>query len=241
MPSSSACYPREAALTDPQQRVFLECCWEALEDAGYDPAAYKGPIGVFAGSSFNTYLLKHVCRDQAGIERFTSDYQVGSYQELLGALQDFVATRVCYKLDLKGPGINVQSACSTSLLAIAQACQSLLMYQSDMVLAGGVSITFPQKRGYLATEGAMVSPDGRCRPFDEKASGTVFGSGAGVVLLKRIERRGRRTAIISTASSAASASTTMAPGQGRLYRAQRRRPGSRHHAGPRDGRHQRAR
>jgi amino acid adenylation domain-containing protein len=179
-------YSREAALTDPQQRVFLECCWEALEDAGYDPATFKGLIGVVAGNSFNTYLLRHVCGDQGGIDQFTSDYQVGSYPELLGALPDFLATRVCYKLNLRGPGINVQSACSTSLLAISQACEALLMFQSDMMLAGGVSITFPQKRGYVATEGAMVSPDGRCRPFDAKAGGTVFGSGAGVVLLKRL-------------------------------------------------------
>lgn len=178
--------PREATFTDPQQRVFLECCWEALEDAGYDPASYKGPIGVFAGSSFNSYLLKHVCADREGIERFTSDYQVNSYQELLGALPEFLPTRVCYRLNLTGPGVNVQSACSTSLLAIAQACQSLLMYTSDMALAGGVSITFPQRRGYVATEGAMVSPDGVCRPFDANATGTVFGSGAGVILLKRL-------------------------------------------------------
>jgi amino acid adenylation domain-containing protein len=178
--------PREAKFTDPQQRVFLECCWEALEDAGYDPATYAGPIGVFAGSSFNSYLLKHVCGDREGIDRFTSDYQVSSYQELLGALPEFLPTRVCYRFNLTGPGVNVQSACSTSLLAIAQACQSLLMYTSDMVLAGGVSITFPQKRGYVATEGAMVSPDGACRPFDASAAGTVFGSGAGAILLKRL-------------------------------------------------------
>jgi len=96
---------------------------------------------------------------------------------LLGAGHDFLATRVSYKLDLKGPSVTVQSACSTSLLAVAQACQSLLLYQSDMALAGGVSVTFPQKRGYQHLEGGMVAADGTCRPFDAKATGTIFGSG----------------------------------------------------------------
>lgn len=178
--------PREAALTDPQQRLFLEICVEALEDGGYDPQRYEGRIGVFAGSSMNTYFLRHVCPDRAAIERFTSDFQVGSYSELLGTLHDFVATRVAYKLNLRGPAVAVQSACSTSLLAVAQACQSLAALQCDMALAGGVSITLPQKRGYLYQEGGMASPDGACRPFDARAAGTVFGSGAGVVLIKRL-------------------------------------------------------
>ena len=180
-------YAKEAELTDPQHRLFLECSWEALEDAGYDPAAYPGAIGVFAGSSINTYLLNNVCGDRRTIEEFTSSYQVGCYPLLLGAGPDFLATRVSYKLDLKGPSFTLQTACSTSLLAVAQACQSLLLYQADMALAGGVSITFPQKRGYQHLEGGMVSADGTCRPFDADATGTIFGSGAGVVLLKRFE------------------------------------------------------
>jgi len=180
-------YAREAELTDPQQRIFLECCWEALESAGYDPAAYRGAIGVFAGSSINTYFLNNVCADRRTIEEFTSNYQVGSYPMLLGAGQDFLSTRVSYKLDLRGPSLTVSTACSTSLLAVAQAAQSLLLYQADMALAGGVSISFPQKRGYQHLEGGMVSADGTCRPFDADASGTIFGSGAGVVLLKRLE------------------------------------------------------
>ncbi len=180
-------YAREAELTDPQQRIFLECCWEALEDAGCDPAAYRGSIGVFAGSSINTYFLNSVCADRRTIEEFTSSYQVGCYPMLLGAGPDYLATRVSYKLDLKGPSVTLQTACSTSLMAVAQACQSLMLYQADMALAGGVSVTFPQKRGYQHLEGGMVSADGRCRPFDADASGTVFGSGAGVVLLKRLE------------------------------------------------------
>ncbi|WOJ88232.1 polyketide synthase [Methylocapsa polymorpha] len=180
-------HAREAELTDPQHRLFLECAWQALEDGGYDPARYAGAIGVFAGCSMNTYFLRHVCQDRAAVELFASNYQVGSYAELVGGLQDFLATRVSYKLDLRGPSVTVQSACSTSLVAVAQACQSLLLYQSDMALAGGVSITLPQRRGYLAQDDAMVSPEGRCRTFDAKADGTVFGNGAGVVLLKRLE------------------------------------------------------
>ena len=178
---------REAALTDPQHRIFLECAWEALEDGGYDPAAYRGAIGVFAGCSMNTYFLNNVCRDRKAIEDFTDTFQVGDYPVLMGAGREFLATRAAYKLDLRGPALTVQTACSTSLVAVAQACQSLLLYQSDMALAGGASISFPQHRGYLHQEGGMVSADGHCRPFDASATGTIFGSGAGVVLLKRLE------------------------------------------------------
>jgi amino acid adenylation domain-containing protein len=180
-------YAREAELTDPQQRLFLECAWVALEDAGYDPAAYPGSIGVFAGASINTYFLNNVLGERGAVEGFVSNYQVGEYPKLLGAGADFLATRVSYKLDLRGPALTLSTACSTSLLAVAQACQSLLLYQADMALAGGVSITFPQKRGYQHLEGGMVSADGTCRPFDADASGTIFGDGAGVVLLKRLE------------------------------------------------------
>jgi amino acid adenylation domain-containing protein len=179
-------YAREAELADPQQRLFLECAWEALESAGCDPRSFSGPIGVFCGCSINTYFLEHVCRDRRTLEEFTSNYQVGSYPMLLGAGLDFLATRVSYKLDLKGPSATVQTACSTSLLAVTQACQSLMLGQSDLALAGGVSITFPQKRGYLHQEGGMVSADGSCRTFDANATGTIFGSGAGVVALKRL-------------------------------------------------------
>ena len=180
-------YAKEAELTDPQHRVLLECAWEALEDAGYDPAQVRGAIGVYAGSSINTYFLKHVLKDRRTIDEFTSNYQVGSYPMLLGAGQDFTASRIAYKLDLRGPAVNLNSACSTSLLAVAQACQSLLLYQSDMALAGGSSISLPQQRGYQHLEGGMASADGHCRSFDAEASGTVFGSGVGMVLLKRLE------------------------------------------------------
>lgn len=177
----------EARLIDPQQRVLLECAWEAVEDAGYDTGSYDGSIGVFAGSSPNSYLLNNVCVDREGLSRFTSTYQVSDYPTLLGAGLDFVATRIAYKLDLRGPSLSLQTACSTSLVAIVQACQSLLSYACDMALAGGVSITLPQKRGYHYQEGGMVSPDGTCRTFDAESNGTVFGSGAGAVLLKRAE------------------------------------------------------
>jgi len=180
-------YPKEAEITDPQHRVFMECAWEALEDAGYDSQSYAGSIGVYAGCSMNTYFVRNLCSDREFVDEFTRTYQVGSYPALVGNHIDFLATRIAYKLNLRGPAITVQSGCSTSLVAIVQACQSLLAYQADMMLAGGVSISFPQKRGYLYQPDGMVSPDGHCRTFDEKAQGTVFGSGSAVVLLKRLE------------------------------------------------------
>ncbi len=179
--------PRDAELIDPQHRVFLECCWEAFEDAGYDPQAYPGAVSVYAGCSANTYFLRNVCGDRGFVDDFTGAYPIGNYSALLGANHDFLATRVSYKLNLKGPSFTLQCGCSTSLVAVSQACQSLLGYQSDMALAGGVSITFPQERGYFYVEGGMGSRDGHCRSFDADAQGTVFGSGAGVVLLKRLE------------------------------------------------------
>ena len=179
--------PKEAELMDPQHRVFLECAWAAFEDAGYNTENYQGAVGVYAGQSLNTYLLANLCANREFIAEVVGQYQVGAYQVVLGNDKDYLATRVSYKLNLRGPSLTIQCACSTSLVAVAQACQSLLSYQCDMALAGGVSITFPQKRGYLYQEGGMVSPDGHCRAFDAKAQGTIFGSGAGVVLLKRIE------------------------------------------------------
>jgi len=180
-------YPKEAETTDPQQRVFLECAWQALEDAGYDSQTYKGAIGVFAGCSMNTYFLRNLCSDRAFVEEFTRTYQVGSYPALVGNHIDFLSTKIAYRLNLRGPAFTMQCGCSTSLVAVCQAAQSLLTYQSDMALAGGVSISFPQKRGYLYQPDGMASPDGHCRAFDAKAQGTVFGSGAAAVLLKRLE------------------------------------------------------
>ena len=153
----------------------------------YDPHRYPGLVGVFAGASMPTYLINNVLGERAKVEEFTSNYQIGCFQQIVGSVTDVLATRIAYKFNLRGPAIAIQSACSTSLLAVSQACQNLLTYSCDMALAGGVSITIPQRRGYIYQEGGMVSPDGACRPFDEQAAGTVFGSGAGIVLLKRLE------------------------------------------------------
>ncbi len=178
--------PAEAKVMDPQARVFLEICAEALDNAGLDPRQTEAPIGVFAGATFSTYLLANLLQDRAALDDFTATFQIGNYTTMTGNTNDSLAGRVAYKLGLKGPAVAVSTACSTSLTAIAQACQSLRAGQSDMALAGGVSITFPQKRGYLAQEGGMTAPDGICRPFDADAGGTVFGHGAGVVVLKRL-------------------------------------------------------
>ncbi len=174
-------YPREAALTDPQHRIFLECAWEALEYAGYNPDAYEGLIGVYAGTSINTYLLFNLFSnpDLTGVTEI--------YQLAIGNDKDFLPTRVSYKLNLRGPSVNIQTACSTSLVATHLACQDLLSYQCDMALAGGVSIRLPQKRGYLYQEGGIASPDGHCRAFDAEAQGTIGGNGVGIVVLKRLE------------------------------------------------------
>ncbi len=181
--------PREAEITDPQHRVFLECAHEALERAGYDPARYRGRIGVFAGSTMSSYWTEKLMRNRQALEN------VGYLQTLIGNDKDFVPTRVAYKLNLRGPAVNVQTACSTSLVAVHMACESLAAGTCDMALAGGVSIRFPQPAGYLYQAESIMSPDGHCRPFDEQAAGTVAGNGAGIVLLKRLadaERDGDR-------------------------------------------------
>jgi amino acid adenylation domain-containing protein len=178
--------PREAELIDPQARVFLELCVEALENAALDPARAAGAIGVYAGCSTSTYMLHNVMGDRATVEAFTSGFQIGNYTTLTGNITDTLATRVAFKLNLTGPALTLHTACSTSLTAIAQAVTALRAGQCRAALAGGVSITFPQRRGYLAQEGGMSSPDGLCRPFDAKAGGTVFGHGGGVLVLKRL-------------------------------------------------------
>jgi acyl transferase domain-containing protein/thioesterase domain-containing protein/acyl carrier protein len=176
--------PKEAGLMDPQHRIFLECAWEALENAGYDPEMFGGLIGVYAGTAMNTYLINNVhpaCgySPQRTFLESTSDLQV-----LLGNGVGFMPTRVSYKLNLKGPSVNVQTACSTGLVAVHMACQSLLAGECDMALAGAVTIRVPSKKGYLYQEGMIFSPDGHCRAFDAQARGTVFGDGIGIVVLK---------------------------------------------------------
>ncbi|HEV7513417.1 MAG TPA: aminotransferase class III-fold pyridoxal phosphate-dependent enzyme, partial [Candidatus Acidoferrum sp.] len=173
--------PKEAEVMDPQQRVFLETCWAALERAGYAPDKMAGSVGVFAGASTNTYV-------QCALEPRPELMElVGSDLVMYGNDKDYLTTRVAYKLGLKGPALNVATACSTSLVAVGQACQSLLMYQCDVALAGGVSVRVPQQRGYYYDEGNIGSPDGHTRTFDAKAEGTAFSNGVGVVVLKRLE------------------------------------------------------
>ncbi|CAN5304229.1 hypothetical protein BH11PSE10_BH11PSE10_06120 [soil metagenome] len=172
--------PREAEGIDPQQRVFLEVAWEALEDAGCDPARYAGSIAVFGGSSANQYLTEQLRSNPAALAR------IGSFQASFSNQADHLASRVAYKLNLTGPAVAVQSACSTSLVAVHLACQQLLAGACDMALAGGVSITLPRFWGYRYEDGMILSPDGRCRAFDIDAKGCLKGDGAAIVVLKRL-------------------------------------------------------
>ncbi|BDU16073.1 polyketide synthase [Lysobacter auxotrophicus] len=171
--------PREAELMDPQQRIFLELCWECLERGGHAPDA-AGVTGVFAGMNNATYFQRHVSAHPELVNR------VGALQVMLGNEKDYIATRVAHKLNLTGPAVSVHTACSTSLVAIAQAVESLQAGLCDMALAGGIAVTCPPRSGYLYQEGSMLSPDGHTRTFDADAKGTVFGDGAAVVLLKRL-------------------------------------------------------
>lgn len=170
----------EAELLDPQQRLFLECALVALEDAGRDPDRETATVGVYAGVGMNTYGWHHL----AG--RFRRGSTVDRYRLMLASDKDFLATRVAYKLGLRGPAVNVNTACSTSLVAVHMACLSLLSGDCDMALVGSAHIQVPQTEGYLHQPGMIFSPDGRCRPFDAKAQGTILGSGVGVVVLKRL-------------------------------------------------------
>ena len=171
--------PREAELMDPQQRIFLELCWECLERGGYTPDRHDAPVGVFAGMYHATYFQHHLLRRPDLIEK------LGAFLVSLANEKDFLATRAAHKLNLTGPAVSVNTACSTSLVAICQAVSSLRAGQCDMAIAGGVSITCPPRSGYITQEGSMLSPDGHTRTFDANAQGTVFSDGAAVVLLKR--------------------------------------------------------
>jgi non-ribosomal peptide synthase protein (TIGR01720 family) len=173
--------PRQAEIMDPQHRLFMECAWEALEAAGYDPHRYPGAIGVYAGASMSSYLLENLASNRG------SQGGAGGFEVVIANDKDYLATGVSYRLNLKGPSITVQTSCSTSLVAVHLACQSLLNGECDMALAGGVSIVFPQNAGYMYREGGTRSPDGHCRAFDANAKGIVGGSGVGLVLLKKLE------------------------------------------------------
>jgi phthiocerol/phenolphthiocerol synthesis type-I polyketide synthase E len=171
---------RDAALTDPQHRLFLETAWEALEDAGYDPATHPGSIGVFGGCELSSYLYQlFQSKDQLGY--------LDGMQLMVTNDKDHLCTQVSYRLDLRGPSVVVQTTCSTSLVAVALACESLHSGRCDLALAGGVTVRVPQRGGYFYTPGSILSPDGHCRPFDADAQGTIVGSGVGVVALRRLE------------------------------------------------------
>ncbi|HEV8581878.1 MAG TPA: amino acid adenylation domain-containing protein [Thermoanaerobaculia bacterium] len=172
--------PREVELMDPQHRLFLECCWEALERAGYNSGKPLSRVGVFGGESMNTYLITNLL---SHLELVAS---ADTLQASLGNDKDPLTSRVSYKLNLKGPSITIQSASSTSLVAVHVACQSLLNRDCEMALAGGVSIHLPELSGYMFHDGGTTSPDGHCRAFDARAKGFVSGHGAGIVALKRL-------------------------------------------------------
>lgn len=173
--------PKVAEAMDPQQRLFLEIAWEVLEQSGHLPAHFDGSIGVYAGTGMNTYYKNNILPNTNVIDRI-GDFQASTVNE-----KDYISTRTAYHLNLKGPAVAVHSACSTSLLAIAEAADAIRNGKCDIALAGGSSITTPINSGHLYQEGSIMSPDGRCRPFDENAKGTVFSDGAGVLLLKNLE------------------------------------------------------
>ncbi|KGJ97527.1 type I polyketide synthase [Colwellia psychrerythraea] len=176
--------PREAEELDPQQRLFLETAWQAMESAGYHGDACDFPIGVYGGCGVNTYLITNLM--QSG--RFNDLGNISSLQALMnGNNKDAMTMTLAYKLNLKGPAVTIQTACSTSLSAIHMACRSLLNHEADMTLAGGAWLNLLHEGGYVYQPGAILSPDGHCRPFDEQAQGTIIGSGSGVVALKRLE------------------------------------------------------
>jgi phthiocerol/phenolphthiocerol synthesis type-I polyketide synthase E len=172
--------PREAELTDPQIRVFLECAWEVLENAAYDPDRFPGLLGVYAGMSFSSYML-NAFAGTAGARNFDT------FRALLGSDKDYLSTWVSYKLNLHGPSFNIQTACSTALAAVHLACRALITFECDMALAGGISIAVPQRSGYMYEPGSIFSSDGHCRAFDARSDGSMAGEGVGVVLLKRLE------------------------------------------------------
>lgn len=174
--------PLDASIMDPQHRLFLECSWEAFEDAGHAPEAFGGAIGIFAGCGMQAYMSYNLLPNKKLMDG-TGFFLVRH----TGNDKDFLATRVSYQLNLRGPSVSVQTACSTSLVAIHYAAQSLLSGECDMALAGAVTIELPHRVGYTYKENEILSPDGHCRSFDADSKGTVFGSGAGVVVLRRLD------------------------------------------------------
>jgi len=174
--------PNEAKIIDPQQRIFLECCWGALEDAACNPDLFKGKIGVYAGVGQSRYYLYHV------LPSLDENDAINNFQAMFHNGPDFISSRVAYKLNLRGPAVTILTGCSTSLVAVHQACEALLAEDCDIALAGGISLGILQKQGYLYQEGMFMSQDGKCKAFDASAKGAVFGQGVGVVALKPLSR-----------------------------------------------------
>ena len=183
---------REARIIDPQQRIFLETAWEAFEDAGYTPESMK-QVGVFASAGTNTYLLNNIFANTDWVQQenqgglLTVDSTNG-FNVMITNDKDYLPMRVSYKLNLTGPSVNVQTACSSTLVAIHEACKSLRLGESEVALAGGCAAMLPQYAGHLYSEGMLVTPDGHCRAYDADANGTIFGSGSGAILLKRLDK-----------------------------------------------------
>lgn len=173
--------PREAEIMDPQHRLFLEACWEAMELAGYTSDKYDGTISVYAGANLSSYMVRNLYSNPGLVEK------VGTFKTMLTNGQDFLATRVSYLMNLKGPSVNVNTLCSSSLVAVHSACQSLIDYHCDVAIAGGVNVQVSQNEALFYQEGGIGASDGHCRAFDSRANGTVSGSGLGVVVLKRLE------------------------------------------------------
>src|SRR5688572_15243750 len=173
--------PREAELMDPQHRLFLECAWELMEQAGYDSETYPGRVAVYGSANLSTYLMRNVLTNPEMRET------TSSFQTMITNDKDFVATRVSYKMNLKGPSLSVATLCSSGAVAIHMGCQTLLNYQSDIALAGAISLQVSRNEAFFYQEGGIGDPDGHCRAFDAKASGTVSGSGVALVALKRLE------------------------------------------------------
>src|ERR1700712_3479577 len=175
--------PRDASVMDPAQRFFLEVAWQAVEHAGYTALPDQNTVGVFAGTGAPGYYMDNL-RTKPDLMRSMGEFLVRH----TGNDMNFMATRVSYEMDLRGPSMNVQTACSSALVSVHMACQSLLRGECDLALAGGSTILLPMAQGYQYHEGEILSPDGHCRPFDAKSAGTVFGSGTGCIVLKRLSQ-----------------------------------------------------
>lgn len=173
--------PREAEITDPQHRLFLEAAWELMERSGYAPQKYKGRVGVYAGAALSGYMMRNLKSNPGLIER------LGTFKIMLANDKDFLSTKVSYQMGFTGPSINVNTLCSSSAVAIHLAAEALLNHQCDLAMAGGVSLQITRNEAFFYQEGKIGSPDGHCRAFDERAAGTVSGSGLGIIALRRLE------------------------------------------------------